>query len=54
MDLKVMKGEELRNVVLFFFPHVIASIQNGPNERKTWLVLVFQIRAYVLPDHEYP
>ena len=49
-----MKGEEFRNVVLFYFPHVISSIEHGQNEQKIWLLYVFQVRAYVLPDNEYP
>ena len=48
-----MKGEEFRNLLLFHFPHVISSIEHGPNEQKIWLVMVFQVRAYVLPDNEY-
>ena len=57
LDFKVMKGEEFRNLVLFFFPFVLDSIpnnsKNDKNERKLWLLYVFQIRAYVLPDDEY-
>lgn len=55
LDFSVMKGEELRNVTLFFFPYVLDSIEpsQGKNERKLWLVFAFQVRAYVLPDTEY-
>lgn len=53
LDFKVMKGEEFRNLVLFFWDFVILSIENGLQERKLWLVYTFQVRAYVLPDEEY-
>ena len=57
MDFKVMKGEEFRNVILFFFPFVLETIKedsrDAKSERKLWMVFVFQIRAYVLPDQEY-
>ena len=57
MDFKVMKGEEFRNLVLFFFPFVLDSIPENTRdakfERKLWLIFVFQIRAYVMPDDEY-
>ena len=55
LDLKVMKGEEMRNIVLFFFPIVLLCIKGreGSRERQLWLILAFQIRAYVLPSIEY-
>ena len=55
LDLKVMKAEEFRNLILFFFPIILACIdgQSDTNERNLWLVMAFQIRAYVLPDTEY-
>ena len=55
MDFKVMKGEEFRNLTLFFFPHIIDSIESsqGKTERKLWLLYVFQIRAFVLPEEEF-
>ena len=55
LDFKIMKGEEFRNLTLFFFPFILESIdsQGGKNERKLWLIYVFQIRAYVLPDDEF-
>lgn len=55
LDFKVMKGEEFRNLTLFFFPFVIDSIEpsQGMNERKLWYVYSFQIRAFVLPENEF-
>ena len=57
MDFKVMKGEEFRNLLLFFFPFVLDSIADNTRdaklERKLWITYVFQIRAYVLPDEEF-
>ena len=55
LDLHVMKGEEFRNVILFFFFIILDCIQssNGFSERQLWLIFAFQIRSYVLPDCEY-
>ena len=55
MDFKVMKREEFHNLTLFFFPHIIYSIEpsQGKTERKLWLMYVFQIRAFVLPEEEF-
>ena len=56
LDFKVMKGEEFRNITMFFFPYILDSIEEpiqGKNERKLWLIFVFQIRAFVLPDNEF-
>ena len=55
LDFKVMKGEEFRNLSLFFFPLILNSIpkQHGWNERKIWLFFSFQFRALVLPNDEF-
>ena len=55
LDLGVMKAEEFRNVVLFFFPIVLECIPRpeGEKERQLWSTLAFQVRAYILPDIEF-
>ena len=54
MNLSIMKAQELRNVLLFFFPIVINCIADTfCNERKIWLLLVFMIRACVVPNVEF-
>lgn len=53
LDLAVMKASELRNIVLFFFPLVIETIQEGEKERIVWLLLVYMVRSCVLPSDEF-
>ena len=55
LDLKVMKGEEFRNLIIFFFPIVINCIEmsNGKQERILWLMFAYLIRAYVIPREEF-
>lgn len=53
MDFSVFKAEEYRNIVLFFFPHVVACIENDAKERELWLYLAFMIRSCTIPDSEY-
>lgn len=53
LDLSVMKGQEYRNVVLFFFPVVVKCLDHEQKERKIWLLLSFLIRACVLPTKEF-
>ena len=51
LDLSVLKAQELRNIVLFYFPYVIASLSEN-KEKKLWLLLSFSIRAAILPLKE--
>ena len=53
LDFSVYKAEEFRNLVLFFFPHVLECLENDAKERELWLYLAFMIRACILPDVEY-
>lgn len=52
LDFSVMKGQEFRNIIVFFFPLVIKSISNS-TEKKIWLLLAYSIRACVLPTKEF-
>ena len=53
LDFAVYKAEEFRNLILFFFPHVLSCIEDEAKERELWLYLAFMIRSCVIPDSEY-
>ena len=54
LDLAIMKAQELRNVILFFFPLVLQCIEDThPQEHIVWLTLSFMIRACTLPNNEF-
>ena len=53
LDFSVMKGQEFRNIILFFFPLVVECIEENAGERRVWLLLAYMIRMCVLPDNEY-
>ena len=53
LDYSVMKGQEFRNIILFFFPIVLNCFEHAAKERKLWLYLVYMIRSCILPDNEY-
>lgn len=54
LDLSVIKGQEYRNIILFFWPFVIECIDDEyPKEKIIWLNLVYAIRACVLPEIEF-
>ena len=55
LDLGVMKAEEFRNLIIFFFPIVLECIPGsaGDKERRLWQILAFQVRAYTLPNSEF-
>lgn len=53
LDFAVFKAEEYRNLVLFFFPHVLSCIEKDAKEKDVWLYLVFMMRSCTLPDSEY-
>lgn len=53
LDLSVMKAAELRNMILFYFPHVLECIESPAKERRLWLLLTFMIRSCILPKEEF-
>ena len=53
LNLSVMKAAELRNVVLFYFPHVLSCMEPDAKEKPLWLYLAYMIRSCVLPTKEY-
>ena len=47
LDFSVLKAQEMRNIILFFYPIILQSIPNELNERKLWLLFSYCIRASV-------
>ena len=53
LDLSVMKAQELRNVILFYFIIVRINLQSHDKEIKVWEMLAYMVRACVLPEDEF-
>ena len=53
LDLSVMKGQEYRNIILFYFVIVVDCIEVNAKERRLWLLFSFMVRACVLPTEEF-
>ena len=54
LDLAIIKAQEYRNIILFFFNLVIQCIDDDyPKEKIIWLNLAFAIRACILPNNEF-
>ena len=53
LDFAVFKGQEFRNLALFFFPLVLECIDPGEKERHLWLNLAYMMRSAVIPSNEY-
>ena len=53
LDLSVMKAQELRNVLLIFFPFITQCLQGNNKEIKLWEMLAFMVRACILPKEEF-
>ena len=53
LDFSVYKGQEFRNLILFFFPLILNCIEPGEKERNMWLYLTFMIKACVVPTEEF-
>ena len=52
LNLSVMKGQEYRNVILFFFPLIIKCLSEKV-EKKIWMLFAYMIRSCILPDEEF-
>lgn len=49
-----MKGQEYRNISLFFFPIIVNEcIGDYPKEKKIWLQLGFMLRSCIIPTPEF-
>ena len=53
LDFSVMKGQEYRNILLFYFKLVVNCIEEDEQERKLWFLFAYMIRSCVLPNNEY-
>ena len=54
LDLGIIKAQEYRNILLFFFPLVIKCIDDEyPKEKIIWLTFAYVIRACVIPNEEF-
>ena len=53
LDFSVMKAQEMRNIILFFFIIVIDCIEKSAKERRLWFLFSYLIRACVIPQNEF-
>ena len=53
LDFSVWKGQEFRNLALFFFPVVLECLPENAKERRLWLLLAFMMRACCIPTQEF-
>ena len=53
MDFAVLKAQEFRNIILFFFPLIIDSFEKTAKENQLWLLLAFSLRSCIIPEPEY-
>lgn len=54
LDISVLKGQEYRNIGLFFFIIVVQCLDDdNTNERRIWLLLGYMLRACVIPNNEF-
>ena len=53
LDFSVFKGQEFRNMSIFYFPLVLECVEKGAEERHLWLYLAYMLRATLLPSDEF-
>lgn len=54
LDPAVIKAQEYRNIIIFFFPLVLNCIEDSfSSEKMVWLYLAYIIRSCVLPNQEF-
>ena len=53
LEFALMKGQEYRNIVLFFFPVILSCIEKNEKERTLWLQYAYMIRSCVLSSEEF-
>ena len=53
LDFGVYKGQEFRNLVLFFFGLILNCIEPHAKERHMWLYLAYMVRSCILPSEEF-
>ena len=53
LDFSVMKGQEFRNIICFYFPIVVQTLELNAKERHIWLLLAYMIRSCIIPTKEF-
>ena len=53
LDFSMLKAQEFRNIILFFFPLIISSLPSSCKEIQLWLLLSYSVRACILPVNEF-
>ena len=53
LDFAVFKGQEFRNLALFFFILILECIEEDARERLLWLNLAYMFRSSVIPSEEF-
>ena len=53
LDLSVFKGQEYRNIALYFWPFVLECIEPAAKERHLWLYWAFMMRSATVPSNEF-
>ena len=53
LNFAVYKGQEYRNVALFYFIFVLECIEPDAKERKLWLLFAYMLRSCILPSEEF-
>ena len=53
LDLAVLKAQELRNIIIFYFLLITQCLGKHEKEIKLWEMLAFMVRACILPQEEY-
>ena len=53
LDFAVFKGQEFRNICIFYFPLVLYCIENSAKERHLWLYLAYMFRSCLIPSKEF-
>ena len=53
LDFGVLKAQEMRNIILFFFPLIVQCMEPTAKKRKLWLLLAYVIRSCCLSNDEF-
>ena len=53
LDFAVYKGQEFRNLTLFFFPVIVDCLEKDAREKELWLLLAYMVRSAVIPTEEF-
>lgn len=53
LDLAVLKAQEMRNILIIYFPVITQCLKGFDKEIRLWELLAFMIRACIVPENEY-